>query len=474
MDHYDLAVLGCGPAGEKGAAQAAYFGKKVIVAERAPHPGGAMVHTGTLASKTLRESAIAISGIRDRVFGVHLGLGRMPTIDELSFRRVEVAGDESDRIRRNIARHDVTYVRADASFLDPHTIRLWSPRGETTIQADIVLIATGSRPVRPALFPFDRPEICDSDEIVVLEHLPKSMVVIGAGVIGCEYASIFAAIGLDVTLVDGRDRIMPFLDQELGRRLTNELKKLRVRTVFSTNVKACRMLDSWRVELDLSDGQTLRTECVLVAAGRQSSTALLGIDKAGVTPGPRGLLTVNEHFQTSVPHIYAAGDVIGHPALASTSMEQARVAMCHAFDFKYKKNVSPLLPYGIYTIPECSYVGATEEELVKRGVAYEAGRAEFRDNARGKIIGDTGFAKILVSRDDRRLLGAHIVGERASELVHVAQAHMAHNGTVDAFIDQVFNYPTLGEAFKYAAYDALGKLARAAAATAAVQERGAA
>jgi NAD(P) transhydrogenase len=462
VERYDLAVLGCGPAGEKGAAQAAYFGKRVLVVERAPHPGGAMVHTGTLASKTLRESAIAISGIRDRVYGRHLGLGRMPTIDELSFRRVEVAGDEADRIRGNLRRHNTTYVRAQASFVDPHTLRLWSPRGEQTVQADVVLIATGSRPFRPPMFPFERAEICDSDEVVVLEHIPKSMVVIGAGVIGCEYASIFAAIGIDVTLVDGRDRILPFLDNELGLRLTNELKKLGVKTLFSANVKACRLPGEWNIELDLSTGDTLRTQCVLVAAGRSSNTFELDLDKAGVTPGPRGLLVVNEHYQTSVPHIYAAGDVIGHPALASTSMEQARVAICHAFDFKYKQAVSSLLPYGIYTIPECSYVGATEEELVKKGVAYEAGRAEFHDNARGKIIGDTGFVKILVSRETRKLLGAHIVGERASELVHVAQAHMAHQATVDVFIDQVFNYPTLGEAFKYAAYNALGKLANPA------------
>lgn len=460
MDSYDLVVLGCGPAGEKGAAQAAYFGKKVLVVERAPHPGGAMVHTGTLASKTLRESAIAISGVRTRGFGVSLGLGRMPTIDELSFKRIMVAGDESNRMRGNMDRHKVEYARAEASFVDAHTVRLWSPRGERLVHAEVALIATGSRPVRPTLFPFERPEVCDSDEIIMMEHLPKSMVVIGAGVIGCEYASIFAAIGIDVTLIDGRDRIMPFIDIEVGQRLTEELKKIGVKTIFNANVKACRTNGNWDLSLDLSNGSTIQTECVVVAAGRQSNVVELKLESAGVAAGPRGLITVNERYQTSVPHIYAAGDVIGHPALASTSMEQARVAMCHAFDLKYKLKVGGVLPYGIYTIPECSYVGATEEELIKKGVSYEAGRAELKDNARGKIIGETGFVKVLVSRDDRTLLGAHIVGERASELVHVAQAHIAHKATIDVFIDQVFNYPTLGEAFKYAAYDALGKLAR--------------
>ncbi len=461
MERYDLAVLGCGPAGEKGAAQAAYYGRKVIVIERAPHPGGAMVHTGTLASKTLRESALAISGVKEKNFGVPLGLGRLPTIDELSFRRIAVAGEEVDLIRENMQRHGVEFVRAQASFADANTVKLWTPRGERTIAAEKILIATGSRPVRPKMFEFQRSEICDSDEIVVLERLPHSFVVIGAGVIGCEYASIFAALGAEVTLVDGRDRVMPFLDDELGARLTAELHALGVRTIFSSTVTSCRLPAPWQVELGLSDGETLRTECLLVAAGRQANTEDLHLENAGVTTANRGLVAVNEHFQTSVPHIYAAGDVIGHPALASTSMEQARAAVCHAFNFHDlgdKLAVSPLLPFGIFTIPECSYVGATEEELKKKGIAYEAGRTELSRNARGKIVGETGFLKLLVAAADRRLLGAHVVGERASEIVHIAQAHMRHGAMVDVFIDQVFNYPSLSEAFKYAAYDALGKL----------------
>ena len=237
MDRYDLVVIGCGPAGEKGAAQAAYFGKRVLVAERAPYPGGAMVHTGTLASKTLRESALAISGLREKDFGVQLGLGRMPSIDELAYRRVNVARDEVDRIVSNLARHGVEHVRAEASFVDPNTIRLWSPRGERTVQAGRVLIAVGSRPAHPPLFEFARDDICDSDEIVVLEHLPKSMAVVGAGVIGCEYASIFSAIGIDVTLIDGRDRILPFLDKEVCGRLTQELEKIGVKLIFGESVK---------------------------------------------------------------------------------------------------------------------------------------------------------------------------------------------------------------------------------------------
>lgn len=459
MERYDLVVIGCGPAGEKGAAQAAYFGKKVLVAERAPHPGGAMVHTGTLASKTLRESALAISGLRQKgLFGVDVGIGRMPTIEELSYRRVQVAASESERMVNNLRGHGVEYVRAKASFVDAHTIRLWSPREERLVHADHVLIATGSRPVRPALFPFEAPEFCDSDEIIVLDRLPKSMTVVGAGVIGCEYASIFAAIGIQVTLLDGRDRIMPFLDREAGDRLQAELQRIGVACRFGLSVKSARVDGPWNAVLELSDGTEQRSECVLVAAGRASNVEELGLDKAGVEVGTRGLVKVNERYQTNVPHVFAAGDVIGHPALASTSMEQARVAICHAFDLRYKTRVGTLLPYGIYTIPECSYVGATEEELQKQGIPYAAGRAELADNARGKIMGETGFVKLLVSVDDRRLLGAHIVGERASELVHVAQAHMMHGATIDAFLDQVFNYPTLGEAFKYAVYDALGRI----------------
>ncbi len=460
METYDLVVLGCGPAGEKGAAQAAYFGKRVLVAERAPEPGGAMVHTGTLASKTLRESALYIGGIRARGRdGVELSLGRMPTIEELSFRRVRVAADESERIRRNLERHGVELVRAAGSFVDAHTLRLWTPRGERLVRAHKVLVATGSRPSRPALFDFDRPEICDSDEIVVLGRLPRTMAVVGAGVIGAEYASIFASLGIDVTLVDGRDRVMPFLDRECGTRLSAELQRIGVRLRLATDVKGCTPRGDWEVELALSDGTSLTVECLLVAAGRQGNSDELGLERAGVVLGKRGLVPVNAHYQTNVPHIYAAGDLIGHPSLASTSMEQARVAMCHAFDLGYKQSVGALLPYGIYTIPECSFVGATEEELAGRGAAYAVGRAELSENARGKIMGETGFVKLLVDRADRRLLGVHVVGERSSELVHVAQAHMSYGAPVDAFIEQVFNYPTLGEAFKYAAYDALGALA---------------
>ena len=237
-----------------------------------------------------------------------------------------------------------------------------------------------------------------------------------------------------------------------------ELRKIGVEMKFGVSARECRLPREWEVELALDDGQTLSTECVLVAAGRQSNTAELALEQAGITPGRRGLVTVNEWFQTSQPHIYAAGDVIGHPALASTSMEQARVAMCHAFSLKYKERVGALLPYGIYTIPECSYVGATEEELKSKDTPFVVGRAELAHNARGEIMGETGFIKVLVHSEDRRLLGVHIVGERASELVHVAQAHMMHDATVDTLIDQVFNYPTLSEAFKYAAYDALGAL----------------
>lgn len=462
MERYDLVVIGCGPAGEKGAVQAAYFGRKVLVAEKEPSPGGAMVHTGTLASKSLRESALVISGMRQQGFGVETGLGRLPTIEELGYRRVQVAHAEADRMRRNLAAHGVEYVRAQASFVDAHHVRLWSPNAERIVCADHVLVASGSRPVRPSRFPFERPEICDSDEVVTLARLPRSIAVVGAGVIGSEYASIFAALGIEVHLLDGRDRLLPFLDEEVGRRLHEELTRIGVKQHFSTGVSSCTVEGDWDVSLGLDDGRTLRVECVLVAAGRQSNVESLALDKAGGVTGSRGLVTVNERMQTSVPHIYAAGDVIGFPALASTSMEQARVAMCHAFELGYKTRMGTLLPYAIYTIPECSYIGLSEQAAADDGLDYVVGRSQFADNARGQIMCETGFLKLVVDATDKRILGAHIVCERASELIHVVQAHMSHGATIEHVIEQVFNYPTLGEAFKYAAYDAMGRLAERA------------
>src|SRR5438128_4579563 len=294
-----------------------------------------------------------------------------------------------------------------------------------------------------------------------MQRIPRTLAVVGGGVIGCEYATMFRALGVEVTIVGGQDRLLPFLDREIADRLRLQIELLGVRVRVDVNVDEVR-LDAPDVVLHLRGGEDLPAECVLFATGRLGATGGLALDRAGLRAGPRGNLQVNEHYQTAVPHIYAAGDVIGFPALASTSMEQARVAMCHAFDLKYKSRVSPLLPMAVYTIPEIAAVGETEESCRAKGIPYGVGRALYRDNSRGQIIGDlSGLVKLVFSSTDLKLLGVHILGEMASELVHVGQSCLLFGGTIDAFIQSVFNYPTLGEAYKYAAYDGLGSLARA-------------
>jgi NAD(P) transhydrogenase len=459
---YDLIVIGSGPAGEKGAAQAAYFGKHVALVERSPFLGGAGVNTGTVPSKTLRETALYYSGIRQRgLYGVDYSLGGDLTIGHFMHRERGVVGSLRAAVERNVARHGIDLIRGAARFEDARTVRVAErPDGEERLIAPVILIATGSVPNRGTDLPRDDPRFYDSDSILGMSRLPARLAVVGAGVIGCEYACVFAALGIAVHLIDGRDRLLGFLDGETSDRLRLQMELLGVRMALGNGVIKALPGPS-AIHLVLRSGDTLEVDAVLVAAGRLGNTAGLDLERAGIAVGDRGHITVNEHFQTRVPHIYAAGDVIGFPALAATSMEQGRVAMCHAFGFPYKTAVSRILPLAVYSIPEVSMVGETEESCRDKGLRYCVGRAEYRGNARGQIVGDlAGQLKLVFDRHDRRLLGVHIVGEDAAELIHVGAMVMQAGGTIDAFIDAVFNYPSLSEAYKYAAYDGLGALAR--------------
>jgi NAD(P) transhydrogenase len=462
VERYELVVLGGGPAGEKGAAQAAYFGRRVALVESQPYVGGAGINTGTIPSKTLRETALYFSGLRQRgLYGVDYTVKTDLTVRDFMFREREVVTALRAKATHNIARHQVTLVRGTARFEDPHTVRVQSEgQPDRLLAGDVVLIATGSRPFHPPEVPFDDRLILDSDTVLFMDRIPRSLAVVGAGVVGCEYASMFAALGIEVTLLGGRDRLLPFLDSEIGDRLRLQMELLGVRTRLGTGVERYEPREA-HARLGLSTGETLETEKVLVTAGRLGNTDRLDLPKIGVHPDSRGILKVNEHYQTEVPHVYAAGDVIGFPALAAVSMEQARVAMCHAFDLRYKTRVSSILPIAVYTIPEVAMAGETEETCQQKDIAYCVGRAYYQDNARGQIIGDlAGEIKLIFAPADQKLLGVHVIGEIASELIHVGQACLQLEGSLDFFIQAVFNYPTLGEAYKYAAYDGLGNLAR--------------
>jgi NAD(P) transhydrogenase len=456
---FDLIVLGGGPAGEKGAAQAAYFGKRVALIEREAEPGGAAVHTGTLPSKTLRETALFLSGYRQsELYGLTVEVKHDLAVPKLLSRKNAVRELEVARIKWNLERHGVTTVHGLGRFVDPHTIEVALPGGGArTITSELFLIATGSKPYQPSNIPFEDDDIDDSDTVLQIDRLPKTMTILGAGVIGCEYASMFAAMRVKVTLVEGRPRLLPFLDLEMGERLRTALQSLEVDVRLDAQVKSVAREAGRGIVCTLTSGVEIEGEKLLAASGRSGRTDELRLESIGVGVDKRGYVQVDGDYCTAVPSVYAAGDVIGFPALASTSMEQARVAVCHGFGFTYKRQVSHLLPFGIYTIPEVSCVGLSEEDAKAKGIDYVVGRALYRDNARGKIIGDKdGVIKLVFEEGTRKLIGCHCIGDRASELVHIGQALITMGGTVETFIEMVFNYPTLAEMFKYAAYDALG------------------
>lgn len=465
-ERFDLVVLGSGPGGEKGAVQAAYFGKKVALVERAPAVGGASVHTGTLPSKTLREAALYVTGFKRReLYGLSLEIDRQASLRQLMGRLRSVTDQQVGQIQQNLERHGVRLIRGEATFTGPHEIVVsggGDAGGEAIrLRADVYLVATGSTPHRPQGVPFDDTDVEDSDTILDLDRIPDALAVIGGGVIGCEYACLFAALGTRITIVEGREALLSFLDAEMSRALTESLEREGHHVLLGDAQTRITRLPGGPLRVELRSGRTLTVDKILYSAGRAGNTSGLGLEAAGVKQDDRGRIAVDPHFRTSQPHIYAAGDVVGNPALASVSMEQGRVAVCHAFGFPYKTQVSPITPLGIYTIPEISMVGATEEDLRKRRVPYEVGRARYESNARGQIIGDRdGVLKLLFAVGSKKVLGVHILGERATELVHIGQMVMEHDGTIDTFIDCVFNFPTLSEVYKYAAYDGLGRLAK--------------
>ncbi len=460
VDRFDLVVIGAGPAGEKGAAQAAYFGKRVAIVEREPDPGGAAVHTGTLPSKTLRETALFLSGYRQLdLYGVTVEVEPGLAVAKLIARKDAVRRSETQRMLRNLDSHGVELIGGQARFVDAGTVEVLSDVGARRLSAEAFLIATGSHPFRPPSIPFDDPDVWDSGDILRIERLPSSLVVLGGGVVGCEYASMFAALGVEVHLVERRSSLLPFLDHEIGERLLVAMTHLGVTAHMDDRADEVGRDAAGDLVCRLGSGVVLTCDQVLVASGRTGNTAGLGLEAAGVDTDARGYIRVDDDFRTAAAGVYAAGDVIGFPALASISMEQARVAVCHAFGFEYKRQVSSLLPYGVYTIPEVSCVGIGEREAEAQGIEPVVGRASFRDNARGQILGDLeGMIKLVFDRSTRRLVGCHCIGERASELVHVGGIAISLGGTLETFIENVFNYPTLGEAYKYAAYDALGRI----------------
>ena len=454
-DSFDLIVIGCGPAGEKAGAQAAYFGKRVAVIERGTSPGGSCINTGTVPSKTLRESALYFSGLGQRgLYGIDYSLKENLTVHDFMHHEREVVEMERRRILKNLELHKIEYIQGQASFEDAHTVAI----GSRKLTGQIILISTGSKPNRPTEISFDDVHTFDSDTFLQMDRIPKSLAVIGGGVIGCEYASIFMALGVKVTLVDGRDRLLPFLDSEISDRLRDRLAELGMNFWF--NERPVKVENSVAgAKLTMKSGKVLETDAALFAAGRRAAVDGLALEKAGLAVNDRGYITVDENYRTAVANIYAAGDVIGFPALASTSMEQGRVAVCHAFGFQYKQRVASMLPMGIYTIPEISAAGETEDSCKEKKIDHCVGRAHYSNNARGHITGDTaGLLKLIFSPADKKLLGLSIIGESATELVHIGMMVLDNGLTINEFIDQVFNYPTLSEMYKYAAYDGLGNL----------------
>jgi NAD(P) transhydrogenase len=463
MQIYDVVVIGCGPAGERATIQAARAGKRVAVVERAHVVGGNRVNWGTIPSKTLRESALFVLSLtRNRIHGIRTEVKDV-TIHDFMLRERRVVQRELEIVNESLDRYHIEVIDGHARFLDPHSLSISRPDGalKTVVQGKIIVIATGSSPHRPKDVEFDGETVFDSETILGLTRMPRSMLVLGAGVIGIEYASIFAALGLAVTLVDTRERLLPYCDGEIAAILERELSRLGVTTLHHDRYVSIERLEGNRVRCKTAQNHTLEAEVLLYATGRDGNTGDLGLERLGIVPNAYGNLEVNEHCQTHHPHIYAVGDVIGYPALASTSMEQGRQAIRHAFNIPGPALSTEGLPYAVYSIPEVSYLGDTEEALQKKGVAYLAGRARYDLNARGQIIGDTeGLLKLLFEKGSMRLLGIHIIGTIASELVHTGEAFLRSSATAQQIAETLYNYPTLSDLYRHAAVKALGEALR--------------
>ncbi|MFI4861916.1 MAG: Si-specific NAD(P)(+) transhydrogenase [Phycisphaerales bacterium JB063] len=481
MRHYDCIVIGTGPAGQKAAIQAAKLGKRVAIIEKAKVVGGAQINTGTIPSKALREAALHLTGINKRsLYGASCRVKKDITIKDIVSVANEVIRHEWEVITDQFDRNHVELIWGTAHFEGPNLIQVVRDGESEMLTADKFLIAVGTRPARPSHVPFNDKDILCSDMFLNLEALPSSLIVVGGGVIGTEYACIMATLGVQVTLVEGRNQVLGFLDQEIADAFSYFMRQQGITLRCGEKVEGIREVPPHEgngrsvhgalVEARLESGKTLRAEALLYCVGRQGVCKELGLENVGITYDDRERLRVNEHYQTlnmedkdnpkPVEHVYAAGDVIGFPALASTSMEQGRRAICHAFDVAVDDWNQKLFPYGIYAVPEISMVGKTEKQLTDEGIPYEAGIANYREIARGKLLGDEqGILKLLIHQDTHEILGVHALGTGATELIHIGQTCMALGGKAEFFINNVFNFPTLAEAYKIAAYNGLNKLA---------------
>jgi len=457
---YDLVVIGSGPAGQKGAICAAKLRKRVAIVDRTVMLGGVCVHTGTIPSKSVREAIFQLTGTTVRsVYGNGYRTKSEVTIQDLASRVTTIVSRETDVIRAQLRRNGVSIFQGMAQFADPHTVEVDGEGGKVMLRGENVLITCGTRPARSSDIPFDGKRILDTDEFTRIGSLPREIIVVGAGVVGLEYASFMAAVGVEVTLIDQRPTILDFVDREIVDALSYHLRQMGM--TFRFGEKVTRVgIDPARelVFAELESGKKIQAEMLLYAVGRQANGDSLRLNAAGLVPDSRGKIKVDGNYQTDVPHIYAAGDIIGFPALASTSMEQGRLASCRMFGAP-SEHMPELFPYGIYTIPEISTVGQTEEKLTAAKVPYEVGISKYSELAKSMMLGDeTGMLKLLFDRNTKKLLGVHILGQRATEIVHIGQAVLAYGGTIEYFRDTVFNYPTLAEAYKVAALDGLNKL----------------
>jgi len=457
---YDFVIIGGGPAGVTAATELGDQGKTVALVDGHRDLGGAGVNTGTIPSKTLRETALALSGLRSRdLYGVDLSVRREVTVNDFLGHEMHVREAFNKAIFSRLEeRHADIYV-GNAAFIDPHTVRVspvpGGPQEEVLLRGENFLLATGSSPNRPALFPFDQGDVYDSDSVLDLHRIPKTMAVIGAGVIGSEYACTFAALGARVHVIDGHESLLPFIDPELSQALIKAMEKNGITFHWKQKVQKCVVEETGVVTLTFSDGPPLTVESVLVAAGRKSNSEKLNLAAAGVKTDERGTVLVDDAYRTNVPHISAAGDIIGYPALASTSMAQGRLAVRHALGVQ-DPALAPVLPSGIYTIPEISVAGESEASLQKKNIPYVVGRARYEDNARGRIIGDTdGFLKLVFRKEDMMLLGVHVIGEQSTEIVHIGLVGILGGAKAELFVDICFNIPTLSMLYKAAALDAI-------------------
>jgi len=503
MRHYDCVVIGTGPAGQKAAIQAAKLGKRVAIIEKNAAVGGAAINTGTIPSKALREAVLHLTGASKRgLFGEGYRVKRDITVSDLIFVSQQVIHHELQVVRSHFDRNGIDLIWGAARFDSPHSIEVVRPGETEQITADKFFIAVGTRPSLPPSVPFNDRSVFSSDSMLKMDRLPRSMIVVGGGVIGCEYACMMATLGVKVTLVEGRHEVLGFLDREIIEAFQYHMRNMGMTLRMNEKVAKIELIKqpspavtaanappgpaaavpgseaegvppkgtaeavalngaSWNaplVQATLESGKALKAQTLLYAVGRQGNTEKLGLEAAGLAADDRGRIPVDEHYRTIIPHIYAAGDVIGFPALASTSMEQGRLAVCHAYG-EPTQSIPELFPYGIYAVPEISMVGKTEQQLTDAGIPYEAGVAQYKELARGQLLGDdTGMLKLLIHQENLTILGVHAIGTGSTELIHIGQAVMAFNGTVEYFINNVFNFPTLAEAYKVAALNGLNKL----------------